>query len=177
MTPAPHDTSIATLGPCLFSSPLQRIGGKEAPFKSDASDRILYHSHLLEDGRDISAPSYEEAGARGQIYFDPARTTAGIVTCGGLCPGLNDIIRGLVNQCHQQYGISRVYGFRYGYEGLVQRYGHTPLLLKPSSVEQAHHFGGTLLGSSRGQQDIGEMVDTLEDMKVDILFVIGGDEI
>ena len=175
MTPAPHDTSIATLGPCLFSSPLQRIGGKEAPFKSDASDRILYHSHLLEDGRDISAPSYEEAGARGQIYFDPARATAGIVTCGGLCPGLNDIIRGLVNQCHQQYGISRVYGFRYGYEGLVQRYGHTPLLLKPSSVEQAHHFGGTLLGSSRGQQDIGEMVDTLEDMKVDILFVIGGD--
>ena len=93
------------------------------------------------------------------------------MTCGGLCPGLNDIIRGLVNQCHLQYGISRVYGFRYGYEGLVQRYGHTPLLLKPSSIEQAHHFGGTLLGSSRGQQDIGE----LEDMKVDILFVIGGD--
>ncbi|MDP1588765.1 MAG: ATP-dependent 6-phosphofructokinase, partial [Prosthecobacter sp.] len=86
-----------------------------------------------------------------------------------------DIIRGIVSQCHLQYGISRVYGFRYGYEGLVQRYGHTPLLLKPASVEQAHHFGGTLLGSSRGKQDIGEMVDTLEDMKVDILFVIGGD--
>jgi 6-phosphofructokinase 1 len=175
MTPAPPDTSIPTLGPCLFPSPLNRIGGVDAPFKTDVTDRILYHSHLLEDGRDVAMPSYEEAGARQMIYFDPPRTTAGIVTCGGLCPGLNDIIRGLVNRCHRQYGISRVYGFRYGYEGLVQRYGHTPLLLKPASVEQAHHFGGTLLGSSRGQQNVGEMVDTLEDMNVDILFVIGGD--
>jgi 6-phosphofructokinase 1 len=97
------------------------------------------------------------------------------VTCGGLCPGLNDIIRGIVMRCHQQYGVTRTYGFRYGYEGLVQRYGHTPLILKPSSVEQAHHFGGTLLGSSRGNQSVSEMVDTLEDMKLDILFVIGGD--
>ena len=109
------------------------------------------------------------------IYFDPAKTTVGIVTCGGLCPGLNDIIRGIVIQCYQQYGITRVYGFRYGYEGLVQRYGHTPIILRPESVAQAHNFGGTMLGSSRGQQDIGEMVDTLEDMKIDILFVIGGD--
>ncbi|MES2593713.1 MAG: ATP-dependent 6-phosphofructokinase [Verrucomicrobiota bacterium] len=174
MTPAPPDTSIPTLGPCRFPSPLHHFGTVEAPFKTE-TDRILYHSHLLEDGRDVSTPSYEEAGPREKIYFDPPRTTVGIVTCGGLCPGLNDIIRGIVMRCHHQYGVARTYGFRYGYEGLVQRYGHTPLLLKPNSVEQAHHFGGTLLGSSRGQQDIGEMVDTLEDMKVDILFVIGGD--
>jgi 6-phosphofructokinase 1 len=175
MTPAPLDTSIPTLGPCLFDSPLPRIGVVEAPFKEEARDRILYHSHLLEDGRDSSTPTYEEAGPREKIFFDPAKTTVGIVTCGGLCPGLNDIIRGLVIQCHRQYGVSRVYGFRYGYEGLVQRFGHTPLLLKPASVEQAHHFGGTLLASSRGQQDIGEMVDALEEMNVDILYVIGGD--
>lgn len=174
MTPAPSDTSIPSLGPCTFHSPVHRIGGVEAPFKTDA-DRILYHSHLLEHGRDFTTPSYEEAGPREQIYFDPGRTSVGIVTCGGLCPGLNDIIRGLVNRCHQQYGITRVYGFRYGYEGLVQSYGHTPLLLKPGSVEQGHHFGGTMLGSSRGKQDIGLMVDTLEDMNIDILFVIGGD--
>lgn len=174
MTPAPPDTSIPSLGPCQFPSPLRHIGSVEAPFKTE-TDRILYHSHLLEDGRDVSTPSYEEAGPREKIYFDPPRTTVGIVTCGGLCPGLNDIIRGIVMRCHHQYGVARTYGFRYGYEGLIQRYGHTPLLLRPASVEQAHHFGGTLLGSSRGQQDIGEMVDTLEDMKVDILFVIGGD--
>lgn len=175
MTPAPPDTSIPSLGTCRYPSPLHRIGGVHAPFKSDDVDRILYHSHLLEDGRDTSTPSYEEAGPREMIYFDPARTTVGIVTCGGLCPGLNDIIRGLVNRCHLQYGVNRTYGFRYGYEGLVQRYGHTPLLLRPTSIEQAHHFGGTMLGSSRGMQDIGEMVDTLEEMSIDILFVIGGD--
>ena len=175
MTPAPLDTTIPTLGPCQFHSPLHRIGGVEAPFKSDATDRILYHSHMLEDGRDHTTPTFEEAGAREMLYFNPAKTTVGIVTCGGLSPGLNDIIRGIVNQCAFQYGINRTYGFRFGYEGLVESYGHPPLILKPSSVEQAHNFGGSMLGSSRGQQDIGEMVDTLEDMKVDILFVIGGD--
>ena len=169
------DTTISSLGPCLIPSPLRHIGGTEAPFKTDAN-QILF-SHWEPDGLpDENKPrSFEEAGPREMIYFEPAKTTVGIVTCGGLCPGLNDIIRGIVNQCHQQYGITRVYGFRYGYEGLVQRYGHTPVMLRPESVAQAHNFGGTMLGSSRGQQDIGEMVDTLEDMNVDILFVIGGD--
>jgi 6-phosphofructokinase 1 len=174
MLPSPLDTRIPSLGPGQFHSPLHRIGGVEAPFKTDQC-RILFHSHALEDDRPVAQPSFEEAGPRESLFFDPARTTVGIVTCGGLCPGLNDIIRGLVNHCHSRYGISRIYGFRYGYEGLIQRFGHTPLILRPASVEQAHHFGGTMLGSSRGQQDIGEMVDTLEDMSVDILFVIGGD--
>lgn len=175
MTPAPLDTTIPTLGPCQFHSPLHRVGGVEAPFKTDATDRILYHSHQLEDARDHSTPTFEEAGAREMLYFNPSKATVGIVTCGGLSPGLNDIIRGIVNQCALQYGIQRIYGFRFGYEGLVQRLGHTPMILRPSSVERAHNFGGSLLGSSRGQQDIGEMVDTLEEMSVDILFVIGGD--
>jgi len=174
MNRPPAVTRIPSLGPCIIPSPLQRIGSIEAPFKTDAN-RVLFHTHVPLDGQSVPDVSFEEAGAREMIYFDPSRTTVGIVTCGGLCPGLNDIIRGIVNQCHRQYGITRIYGFRYGYEGLVQRFGHTPLVLKPSSVEQAHHFGGTLLGSSRGKQDIGEMVDTLEEMKVDILFVIGGD--
>lgn len=174
MNQAVLETQIPSLGSCLFPSPLQRIGTVEAPFKTDDS-RVLYHTHQRKDGACLPEPSFEEAGAREMLYFDPARTTVGIVTCGGLCPGLNDIIRGIVNQCERQYGITRIYGFRYGYEGLVQRYGHTPVILKPSSVAQAHTFGGTMLGSSRGKQDIGDMVDTLEDMNVDILFVIGGD--
>jgi 6-phosphofructokinase 1 len=159
----------------LIQSPLRHIGGTEAPFKTDAN-QILFSHWEPDDLPDVSKPrSFEEAGPREMIYFEPAKTTVCIVTCGGLCPGLNDIIRGIVNQCYHQYGITKVYGFRYGYEGLVQRYGHTPVMLRPESVAQAHNFGGTMLGSSRGQQDIGEMVDTLEDMNVDILFVIGGD--
>ena len=166
---------IASLGVGHFPSPIHQIGSIEAPFKSDAEDRILYSNTLK--GQDVpeDSMSFEEAGPRENLFFDPPKTTVGIVTCGGLCPGLNDIIRGIVNQCYRQYGITRVYGFRYGYEGLVQRYGHTPILLKPESVSQIHTFGGTILGSSRGHQPVDEMVDTLEDMNVDILFVIGGD--
>jgi 6-phosphofructokinase 1 len=168
------DTRIQSLGPCLFPTPLHHIGSVEAPFKDDR-DRILFQHETSKLEVEHEPISFEGAGPREMLFFDPSRTTVGIVTCGGLCPGLNDIIRGIVNQCHNQYGINKVYGFRYGYEGLVQRYGHTPFVLRPASVAQAHHFGGTFLGSSRGQQDVGEMVDTLEDMGVDILFVIGGD--
>jgi 6-phosphofructokinase 1 len=169
-----QNIAIASLGPCQFPSPLHQIGTVEVPFKTDV-DRILYTNTVAGLSTDSEAITFEEAGPREHIYFDPAKTTVGIVTCGGLCPGLNDIIRGIVNQCHRQYGVTKVYGFRYGYEGLVQRYGHTPIILRPESVAQIHNFGGTILGSSRGQQPIGEMVDTLEDMCVDILFVIGGD--
>lgn len=153
---------------------MRHIGGTVVPFKTD-EDRILFSHHTSGEALAEEPLSFEEAGAREMIFFEPSRTTVGIVTCGGLCPGLNDIIRGIVMQCHRQYGITKTIGFRYGYEGLVQRYGHRPITLRPESVEQAHTFGGTLLGSSRGPQDIGEMVDTLEEMSVDILFVIGGD--
>ena len=168
------DTRISTLGSPQYPSPLHHIGSVEAPFKLDG-DRILFQHETSKIQQENEVISFEEAGPREMLYFDPARTTVGIVTCGGLCPGLNDIIRGIVNQCYNQYGVNKVYGFKYGYEGLVPRYGHTPMVLRPASVAQVHHFGGTFLGSSRGEQDIGEMVDTLEEMNVDILFVIGGD--
>ncbi len=172
-------TKIKNLGVCNFDSPLHDIGGVEVNFRRD-SERVLYN-HVL----DLDAPvvnvasdkvlSFEVAGPRKRIYFDPARTTAGIVTCGGLSPGFNDIIKGLVTQLSSRYGVSRIYGFRYGYQGLVQSLGHTPITLKPESVSQIHIQGGSILSSSRGDQPIEEMVDTLEDMKVDILFVVGGD--
>jgi len=171
---AETNTTIPCLGDCAFSSPLRHAGSGSAPFKTDR-DRVLFIHQTGKLDTGAQQMTFEEAGAREMLYFDPPRTTVGIVTCGGLSPGLNDIIRALVNHCCDSYGLTRIYGFRYGYEGLVQRYGHVPLLLKPDSVAHAHRFGGTLLGSSRGQQDIGEMVDTLEDMKVDVLFVIGGD--
>jgi len=168
------DLPIPSLGPSLFPSPLRHIGGSEAPYKTDA-DRVIFHQRTSEAASPEGPTSVEEAGPREKIFFDPPRTTIGIVTCGGLCPGLNDIIRGIIYQAFYQYGVTKAYGFRFGYEGLVQRYGHTPLILRPASVEQAHNFGGTMLGSSRGHQDPSAMVDTLEDMKIDILFVIGGD--
>jgi len=114
----------------------------------------------------------EAAGPREKIFFDPSRIACGIVTCGGICPGLNDVIRSIVLSLYHHYGVQKVYGFRFGYEGLVQRHGHKPLELTPDSVARIHEIGGTILGSSRGPQEPSEMVTTLEDLKVSILFAI-----
>jgi 6-phosphofructokinase 1 len=144
-----------------------------------ARDRVLFDDS--EAGLDDAARrgekpvSFEIAGPREPIFFDPSRVTAGIVTCGGLCPGLNDVIRGIVMELHYRYGASRILGFRYGYEGLVPRLGHVPLTLRPDAIANISSLGGTILGTSRGPQNEGEMVDALEEMGVDILFVIGGD--
>jgi len=172
ITPAP-DFTIARLGECRVSSPMQ--GARFVP----DTERVLYHATIgemkpwLERGED--PPSMEAAGPREKLYFDPATLACGIVTCGGLCPGLNDVIRAIVLSLHHHYGVTRVHGFRFGYEGLVSRYGHTPLDLTPDVVRRIHVNGGSVLGSSRGPQDVGEMVRTLEDLKIGILFAIGGD--
>ena len=117
----------------------------------------------------------EAAGPREKIFFDPSQLACGIVTCGGLCPGLNDVIRSIVLSLYHHYGVKKVYGFRFGYEGLVRGYGHKPLELTPDAVSRIHEIGGTILGSSRGPQDPAEMVRTLADLKIGILFAIGGD--
>jgi 6-phosphofructokinase 1 len=127
----------------------------------------------FEGGKTI--PSFEKAGPREKIYFDPSKLKCGIVTCGGLCPGLNSVIRAIVLSLHHNYGVRTVYGFPYGFEGLTYRYGHEPVELTLALVDRIHQQGGTILGSSRGNQDIGEMVDTLERMNIGILFTLGGD--
>ncbi len=142
-------------------------------FKTD-EERVLYNHLASEEGMK-SGLSFEMAGAREKIFFDPPKTTAAIVTCGGLCPGLNDIIRGIVTQLATRYGVTRIYGFRYGYEGLIPRYGHAPITLRAESVSEIHNFGGSVLGNSRGHQDVKEMVDLLEEMRIDMFFVVGGD--
>jgi 6-phosphofructokinase 1 len=170
-------TSISNLGECKFQSPLHNIGDVEVRYRRD-SERVLYDHVLDADSPPVDVLSQRvlsfEAAGREKIFFDPVKTTAGIVTCGGLSPGLNDIIKNLVTQL-SRYGVQRIYGFKYGYQGLVQELGHVPVTLKPEGVSQIHLQGGSVLGSSRGSQDIAKMVDTLEEMNVDILFVVGGD--
>ena len=165
--------AVPNLGPCTLPSPLRECG-----FVRDG-DRVLYQDDwaeikaCLESGREPA--SFEMAGPRERIHFDPARTRCAIVTCGGLCPGLNDVIRAIVLSLHHPYGVEKVFGFPFGYEGLVARHGHAPLELTPATVSRIHEAGGTFLGSSRGSQDVGHMVDTLERLEVAILFAIGGD--
>lgn len=119
--------------------------------------------------------AFEKAGPRQHLYFDPARTTAAIVTCGGLCPGLNNVIRSVYFQLHHNYKVGKVLGIRYGYRGLNPSNGTPPLPLTPEFVESIHKLGGTVLGSSRGPEDPRVMVDYLEKERIDILFCVGGD--
>jgi 6-phosphofructokinase 1 len=120
-------------------------------------------------------PSFELAGPREKIYFDPSKLRCALVTCGGLCPGLNDIIRAVVLELYYHYGVRNIYGIRYGLQGFIPQYGHDIMELTPRSVSKILDMGGSILGSSRGAQDIEAIVDSLERMNTGILFMIGGD--
>ena len=167
------DFEISKLGKCLIPSMMSGVQFV------DEEVRVLFDLHqkkvesLIAAGKRL--PSFEMAGPREKIYFDPSKLKCGIVTCGGLCPGLNDVIRAIVLSLFHHYGVQTVFGFRYGYEGLSPKYRHIPIELTPERVTDIHQSGGTILGSSRGPQDVSEMVDTLERMNVGILFAIGGD--
>ena len=165
--------AISKLGECRIPSPMagvRFVRDEERSLVQSNPDEI---KRFLEEGKE--PPSMELAGPRDKIYFDPSKLKCGIVTCGGLCPGLNDVIRAIVMSLFYHYGVKTVYGFPFGYEGLAPKHGHTPLELKPDAVSSIHQIGGTILGSSRGSQNITEMVDTLERMNIGILFTIGGD--
>lgn len=167
------DFGIDMLGECRVPSPMRGTRFVEDDL------HVLYHGYstdfraCLADG--IEPPSMELAGPREKIFFDPSKLKCGIVTCGGICPGLNEVVRALVMSLFFHYGVKTVFGFPYGYEGLISRYAHTPLELSPQNVNYIHGTGGSILGSSRGPQDVSEMVDTLDRMNIGILFAIGGD--
>ena len=163
-----------TLGACTVDSPIRNTNFiEESDMYSLLSVRASYvHAFIKRYG---SVPKLESAGPHRKIFHDPKETRAAIVTAGGLCPGLNNVIKGLVEVLAFDYGVKTIYGFRYGYAGLIPDFGYEPMLLTPDTVDTIHEDGGTLLGSSRGQQDTARMVDTLERMKINVLFAIGGD--
>ncbi|HEY4185513.1 MAG TPA: ATP-dependent 6-phosphofructokinase [Polyangia bacterium] len=171
------DLHIRNLGPCRHESPLVSRLGQEAFHNVGRADRVLLDDRFsrVAGTAPVEQPTFELAGPRNRIFFEPSKTRAAIVTCGGLCPGINNVVRGIVLELTHAYGVKEIVGFRYGYEGLIQRLGHTPLQLRPDMVANVHREGGTMLGTSRGSQDPGEMVDCLEQLGIDMLFVIGGD--
>jgi len=166
----PTDTHVPVLGKAKIDSPL-----RQGRFIADDS-RVLLDVHTLSrQTRQGTLPSMEEAGPREKIYFDPSKTKCAVVTAGGLCPGINDVIRSIVLEAFHNYDVAGVMGIRYGLEGFIPEYGHEIMDLNPESVSRIHQFGGTILGSSRGPQSIDAIVDALERLNVNILFLIGGD--
>ena len=168
------DFTIDTLGAPRFTSPMHALRF------AAADDEVLYHGSLaaiqplLDRGE--RPPAFELAGPRRDLFFQPGTDLrAGIVTCGGLCPGINDVIRAVVLSLTHHYGVQTIFGFRYGYEGLNLALGHQPLLLTPDRVERISTLGGTLLGTSRGEQSVPAMVDALVEYGLNMLFTVGGD--
>jgi len=172
-----NDTTIPVLGESRITSPIKNRE-ETSVFISDADqvtidvnlDRI---KALFQEGRPV--PSFEMGGPREKIFFDPSKVRCALVTCGGLCPGLNDIIRSIVLGLFHAYGVSNVYGIRYGLQGFIPKYGHDIYQLTPSDVSGILERGGSILGSSRGPQPIDDIVDCLERMNIGVLFMIGGD--
>ena len=169
--PTQRDLMVPTLGPCNFESPLVAKGRMFA----DESIRVRVDRHVSNDTSEADALSFEEAGPRHEIFFDPADTTVAFVTCGGLSPGLNNVIRSGFLELTHNYGVRRVLGIRNGYTGLNPDSGLEPTFLTQRFVQNIHHLGGTVLGSSRGAQEPAVMVDFIEAREIDILFCIGGD--
>jgi len=160
--------NVDILGAARYPSPLKRWvdDGERVPGtivrRVDAQSN---HDELL----------FELAGERKDLFFNPAETRAGIVTCGGLCPGLNDVIRSLFRELHLAYGVKEVLGFRWGYQGLDPEHGSEPILLTHELVDGIHLQGGTILGTSRGPVDKKRAIDNLVRRGINILFTIGGD--
>jgi 6-phosphofructokinase 1 len=170
---ADFSVEVKTLGPGAIPSPV-----RYRSFVTD-SGRVLYDldaGRIAEKIREGKKPiTFEEAGPREKIFFDPDTVTAAVVTCGGLCPGLNDVIRSIVHELYYMYGVRQIKGVRFGYAGLNPVSGWPMIDLTPDVVRYIHEDGGSYLGSSRGHQPVDLMVNTLQKERIDILFCIGGD--
>lgn len=167
---------VKNLGPCKFSSPLKKF---TEVFVADG-DRILYDPRLgsyatsINQMLETTPVSMELGGPREKIFFDPMKTRAAIVTCGGLCPGLNNVIRELVLELYYRYGVQDIIGIKYGYAGFINK-EFTPIRLNTDVVDDIHLSSGTILGSSRGTQEVTQVVENIIKNKINILFCIGGD--
>jgi 6-phosphofructokinase 1 len=115
---------------------------------------------------------FRRAGPRQKVYFKPSDVRACIVTCGGLCPGLNTVIREIVCGLHFMYGVTEVIGVDCGFRGF---YSKNTVALTPKTVSDIHKRGGTILGTSRGGHDTSKIVDNIQDREINQVYIIGGD--
>ncbi|MBO5959978.1 MAG: 6-phosphofructokinase, partial [Lentisphaeria bacterium] len=166
---------VDTIGECKIDSPLR---GTKVHFTSDEG-LVLVDKHFSELSTHFKKtgkiPVFEEAGPREKIFHDPRWSKAAILTAGGLCPGLNSVIKGLTMTLKQTYGVPLVHGIPYGYAGLNPASGYAPVVLDEAAVDNIHEQGGTILGTSRGAQDTDVMLETLMRLDINMLFCVGGD--
>ena len=177
----PYDFTISTLGECKIPSPIHLStvpGDLIANYVSD-DESIQYEIAVDPKKLNFSLKRNELiqiAGPRQKIYFNPGHVHVGILTCGGICPGLNDVIRSVVRCLEFNYNVRRISGIKFGFRGLLPEYNLPVIDLNNNVVTDIHKRGGTILGSSRGGGErIEDIVDSIERMNLNILFIIGGD--
>jgi 6-phosphofructokinase 1 len=175
------DLAVDSLGEPTRPSPLDlstTIGDDTANYVTDSQSVLMHVDRdavvaLVREGKE--PPAFQMAGPRERIFFEPGTVKAAIVTCGGLCPGINNVIRTIVNELHYRYSVRSIMGIRYGYRGFIPKYGYEPIPLTPDTVKDIHEKGGSMLSSSRGHQDPSDIVDFLQRKGISLLFAIGGD--
>ncbi len=173
----PKDFEVKTLGECKFESPLNLShvrGDGIADYTNDQAS-VAYQVSLEPDVEVRSDLRMERAGPREKIFFDPAKTRAAMVTCGGLSPGLNNVLRSMFLELHHKYRVKEILGFRYGYAGMNPANNYDPVVMTPDFVRTIQNEGGTVLGSSRGAEEPSMIVNTLLGRGINVLFCIGGD--
>ena len=172
----PESLKIASLGPRNVASPLNMQGCVAASnnFVPDGA-RVRYRVDLPNEQTPADDPLFEKAGPREKIFFQPETVRAAIVTCGGLCPGLNNVVRSVFLALFHNYGVKTIYGIRYGYEGLNPACGHPLVEINTDFVEHIQEEGGSVLGTSRGPQSASVTVDFLQSKGINMLFCVGGD--
>lgn len=171
-----RDLTISRLGTSRIQSPLS-LSTTKGDGRGDfvpANSQIRYQIDTL-PGAAHQDLVLEQAGPRERIFFHPENTTAAIVTCGGLCPGLNNVIRSIFYELKHNYRVPRILGIHDGYTGLNPEQGRPPLQLTDEDVVEIHKLGGVILGTSRGPQDAEVVVKFLHRENIDILFCVGGD--
>ena len=172
------DFSIKTLGACKITSPIlfSKVDGDFAANYVTEDEAVKLHILANRKEPNHKQVLLEKAGVREKIFFNPAEVHAAIATCGGLCPGLNDVIRAIVKTLQNRYGVKKITGIKYGYQGFLDDYGFPMIDLNTDAVNDIHKFGGTILGTSRGGGNrTSEIVNRLEELKINVLFLIGGD--
>jgi 6-phosphofructokinase 1 len=174
--PATKGLSIETLGPCQWSSPINLADSGAFTLDDDLmAVRPNLKSLMEQINRGIQPEAFEIAGPREKIFFEPDKVKSAILTCGGLCPGLNSVIRAIVMQLWHRYGCRYIEGIRGGYQGLARERVNDFVGLTPDDVEEIHTQGGTILGTSRGSPPTAEIADSLLAKGIDMVFTIGGD--
>ncbi len=172
---------ISSLGECKIQSPivLSKIHGDSIANYVDDTEFVRYKidAALGETGEPLTASDViEKAGPRQKIYFSPNYVHAAIASCGGICPGINDVTRAIVRCLWTRYGVRRISGIKFGYKGFIAEYGFSPVPLNPEAVDRIHKTGGSFLGTSRGGGNrVSEIVDGIEQMNINMVFLIGGD--